>query len=302
MLLPAGPNVNFTWAHDRVRDALGKVIGQAGHDTALEFGSLTEARDIANRSLLALRTVGAARVRQRRRHRRHSTARRGGAPVSAVRRRRAVGGRRPGRWWDGRPAAARREARGGRQQRRQAVGGRRRKWNDTGAAAAAAAGVGNSCTRDLQMRAEWAWRGVQMTSLTSINSFRQLLAALEPVRGDKTVILISGGWPLDDREQHTLMATVASEAAAARATLYTLFVPGTIGSASRRMMTSTPANDSYLHSGPLDTLASMTGGASLSRRGRRRRRSSSGSAASCPASTASAWRRTRPTPTARGGA
>ena len=28
------------------------------------------------------------------------------------------------------------------------------------------------------------------------------------------------------------------------------------------MITTTPANDSYLHSGPLDTLASMTGGAS----------------------------------------
>ena len=67
--------------------------------------------------------------------------------------------------------------------------------------------AGDSCTRDLQMRAEWAWRGAQMTSQTSVNSLRQLLSALERVRGDKTVILISGGWPLDDREQHTLMST-----------------------------------------------------------------------------------------------
>ena len=44
MLLPAGPNVNFTWAHDRVRDALGKVVGQSPNDTAWEFGSLSEAR------------------------------------------------------------------------------------------------------------------------------------------------------------------------------------------------------------------------------------------------------------------
>jgi len=58
MLLPAGPNVNFTWAHDRVQNALNKVIGQSANDSAWEFGSLTEARDIANRSLLALRTVG----------------------------------------------------------------------------------------------------------------------------------------------------------------------------------------------------------------------------------------------------
>ena len=57
MLLPSGPNVTFTWAHDKVRDALGRVIGQAGHDNAFEFGSLTEAREISNRSQIALRTV-----------------------------------------------------------------------------------------------------------------------------------------------------------------------------------------------------------------------------------------------------
>jgi hypothetical protein len=44
MLLPSGPNVTFTWVHDKVRDGLSRVIGQAGHDSAFEFGSLTEAR------------------------------------------------------------------------------------------------------------------------------------------------------------------------------------------------------------------------------------------------------------------
>ena len=57
MVLPSGPNVTFTWAHDKVRDGLGRVIGQAGHDSAFEFGSLTEAREISNRSQIALRTV-----------------------------------------------------------------------------------------------------------------------------------------------------------------------------------------------------------------------------------------------------
>src|SRR5829696_1591370 len=41
MLLPAGPNVAFTWAHDKVRDGLGRVIGQATHDSSWEFGSLS---------------------------------------------------------------------------------------------------------------------------------------------------------------------------------------------------------------------------------------------------------------------
>src|SRR5215218_4553322 len=57
MLLPSGPNVNFTWAHDKVRDGLAKVIGQATHDSSWDFGSLSEAREISNRSVSALRNV-----------------------------------------------------------------------------------------------------------------------------------------------------------------------------------------------------------------------------------------------------
>jgi tetratricopeptide (TPR) repeat protein len=100
----------------------------------------------------------------------------------------------------------------------------------------------------------------QMTSLASLTSLRQMLAALGRVRGDKTVILISGGWPLDEREETSLMTTVAVEAAAARATLFTIFVPGSMFSADRRVMSSAPARDQFLHVGPLETLAAMTGG------------------------------------------
>jgi len=258
MLLPSGPNVTFTWVHDKVREALGRVIGQAGHDNAFEFGSLTEAREISNRSQIALRTVAQRECGS-------------GAAVSAGLD--AFSGGSGGLGGPSTPSG------GGGTQGGQGSGG-----GGTGGAGGAGGsggstqgtssggsgtgqrssggGFGSSCTRDVQMRAEWAWRGVQMTSQTSINSMRQMLAALTQVRGDKTIVLISGGWPLDDREQHTTITTLASEAAAARATFYTLYVPNTVGSASRRMITTTPANDSYLHSGPLDTLASMTGGAS----------------------------------------
>ena len=58
MLMPTGPNVPFTWAHDRVRDALQRVIGMSTQDLSWEYGSLTEARDIANRDQMALREVG----------------------------------------------------------------------------------------------------------------------------------------------------------------------------------------------------------------------------------------------------
>jgi hypothetical protein len=112
------------------------------------------------------------------------------------------------------------------------------------------------------MRAEFAWRSALMTSLSSISQLRQALSSLARVQGDKTVILISGGWPLDDREQQSLLTTVAADAAAARATFFTLYVPTTRDSASRRLISNTPINDHWLHSWPLETLAGMTGGGS----------------------------------------
>src|SRR5438874_6061611 len=58
MLLPVGPNVPFPWAHERVREGLQRVTGLARTMSTWEFGSLSEARDIANRNLLAVRSVG----------------------------------------------------------------------------------------------------------------------------------------------------------------------------------------------------------------------------------------------------
>src|SRR6185436_4467079 len=121
----------------------------------------------------------------------------------------------------------------------------------------------SSCTREIQMQAESTWRSVLMNSMSSISALRQALATLAQVRGDKTVILISGGWPMDDREEMSTLNMVAAEAAAARATIFTIYVPTSTFSADRRLMTTTPLADSYLHSGPLETLAAMTGGGSF---------------------------------------
>ena len=120
----------------------------------------------------------------------------------------------------------------------------------------------SACTRDIQMQAEATWRSAQMNSLASLSMLRQYLAALGRVRGDKTVILISGGWPLDEHDEVSLMLQVAADAAAARTTLFSVYVPTSSFSADKRLMTSTPLADSYLHSGPLETLAAMTGGGS----------------------------------------
>jgi hypothetical protein len=102
-----------------------------------------------------------------------------------------------------------------------------------------------------------------MTSLSSLSALRQIISSLGRVRGDKTVILISGGWPLDEREETSAISPVAAEAAAARVTLYTLYVPITQFAADRRVMSPTPSRDQYLYSGPLDMLAGMTGGGSF---------------------------------------
>jgi VWFA-related protein len=260
MLLPAGPNINFTWAHERVRDALQRVIGQNGTEGSWEFGSLTEARDIANRNLIALRTVSQRECGSSASASALDTfglsgggTGGGGSPAPAPSGGTASGGQTGGSGSGGGGTA------GG-------SGGSGQTSGGSGGSSSSRSGGGfgaSSCMRDVQMRAEWAWRGAQMTSLASVSSLRQLLAALARVQGDKTIILISGGWPLDDREQHTLMSTLASEAATARATMFTLFVPNTMSSASRRTISSTPANDQYLHAWPLETLASMTGGGSF---------------------------------------
>jgi tetratricopeptide (TPR) repeat protein len=243
MLMPAGPNVPFTWAHDRVRDALQRVIGMSMQDSSWEFGSLTEARDIANRNLMTLRQVG---------QRQCGVTTPGGIGSFG-------GGAGSSAPPDGGPQDGQ-IGRGGQTAGGGSGGGRGGSSNPGGSGG----GFGmDSCSRDLQMRADSAWRSANMTSLASLGSLRNVLTALERVRGDKTVILVSGGWPLDDREQDSLLSATASEAAAARATIYSLFLPRSMSSASLPAASSTPVSDHHLHSWPLETLSAMTGGGSF---------------------------------------
>lgn len=267
LLMPAGPGVEFTWAHDRVRDALQRVVGLSMPSSGTnEFGSLTEARDIASRNMGALRNVamrecggGAASA---------SAGFDSGGPIGGP------AGQGPGQGppsggggGGGEPGGGGATPPGGGQGGGAGGGGGGGGGGSGGGSRPPRGGGGggfgvDSCTRDVQMRAEFAWRTAQMTSFASLTQLRQTLAALARVPGDKTVILISGGWPLDDREQNSLVQTVAADAASARATVFTLFVPATRDSASRRLISSTPVNDHWLHLWPLETLAGMTGGGS----------------------------------------
>jgi VWFA-related protein len=261
MLLPVGPNVPFTWAHDRVREGLQRVTGLAGPMTTWEYGSLSEARDIANRNLLAVRSVGERECRGSIFASGGGGGGGGGGGVGTASPTPSPtpppSGGSGGAGDSGGSGSAPTGGSGG-----SGAGGGG--GSPTPAPRGGGGGFGgfaaDACLRGIQMQAETAWRDAQMTSLSSIAALRQILSALGRVRGDKTVILISGGWPMDEREEMSVITTVAAEAAAARATVYTVFVPAAMFSADRRGLSSTPARDQYMRSGPLETLAGMTGG------------------------------------------
>jgi VWFA-related protein len=255
-LLPVGPNISFTWAHDSVQQGLLKVAGMSRPLTGWEYGSLADARDITNRNMIALRNVGERECGA-------STLAGGfGAPAGGG----TVGGSSTPAPTPSAPPS------GGGTQGGETGGSSPSPAPSAPAPSAspaprASTGSGafgaGSCTREIQMQAESTWRSVVMTSMQSIHALRQALAGLAQVRGDKTVILISGGWPMDEREEMSTLNIVASEAAAARATIFTIYVPTATFTADRRLMTATPLADSYLHSSPLETLAAMTGGGSF---------------------------------------
>jgi VWFA-related protein len=259
MLMPVGEGVGFTWAHDRVRAALQRVSGMSSPMSSFEFGSLTDARDIANRNGFALRSLAERECR--------SSPFAGGGGLGGPAGSAPVGGAAPG---PSGPAGGGTPSGGGAGGTGTPAGGggagggggettgstpRTPRGSNTGGSLGS-----DACVSNLQMQAESTWRVAEMTSMSSLSSLRQMLASLGRVRGDKTVILISGGWPMDEREETSVMGTVAAEAAAARATLYTVFVPASSFSADRRMISSAPSRDQFLHSGPLETLAGMTGG------------------------------------------
>src|SRR4051812_22484259 len=263
MLMPVGPNITFTWAHDRVRDGLQRVTGLGRPLVGWDYGSLADARDISNRNMIALRSVGERECGS-------AVAAAGGfgappgggstgtspAPTPAGGGGGGGGGESGGGGGGGGGGAAPAPA-------APAPSGGGGGGGGTASRGGSSAFGSGACTREIQMQAESAWRSAQMTSLASVGVLRQFLGMLGQVRGDKTVILISGGWPLDEREQISTLSTVAADAAVAGARIFSIYVPTSTFSADRRSITSTPLADSYLHSGPLEALAAMTGGGSF---------------------------------------
>jgi VWFA-related protein len=236
-VLPTGPRVGFTWAHDRVRAALQRTAGTGRPSATWEHGTLAEARDIASRSSFALSAVG-ERVC-------------GPGSVSGFGSAQPFGGQggtsTPGPGGTGTTPTG------------PATGGS----GAAGRTPGNLSGFGmNACVRDLQTQADTVWRTVEITSLSSLAALRQMFRELERTPGDKTIVLISGGWPLAQNDEVSLLSLVAEDAAAARATLFTIFVPGSTVSADRGPMSRSPGTDTFVYAGPLENLAAMTGGIS----------------------------------------
>jgi VWFA-related protein len=230
ILLPVGTNVSFTWSHDRVREALQLVAGVSTSTAGWEYGSLTDARDIANQNTAALRTVGQRACG-------NASAFGGGTGTGSGTGQPPGGGTAP-------PGTAPPPG-GGTGSPTGGMGG--------------AAGM-DACMRQLRMQAESTWRMAHMTSLSSLASLHEALNSIGRVRGDKTVFLISGGYPLDTHDELARLAPLASAAAAARATLFPIYVSASSYSVTQRWVSPAPAADRSLHTGPLQTLAAMTGG------------------------------------------
>ena len=244
MVLPTGPRVEFTWAHERVRSALQRIPGTGRPVYGWEAGSLAEARDIANHDTFALRTVGE----------------------------RVCGSAGSASGETAAPALGMPAGRGGAPPQGGSSGG-------TSGSAPAPPGTGgltagappsgglgrfgaSGCLRDLQMQAASAWSMAKTTSLSSLSALRAVIGDLARVPGDKTAVLISGGWPMDLHDESSLPLAVAAEAAAARVTLFALYVPASPLSIERRAPSGAPMADSHLARTPLDNLAAMTGGES----------------------------------------
>lgn len=268
VMLPVGSNIDLTWNHQRVRDGLQRVVGLAHVNSEWQYGSLSEARDIANRNTMALRTL------QERECRTSSlasagvggggfgagSASSGGSPAGGGG---GSGGGTEGATGGGGSGGGGGESGGSEGGSGSGSGGSGGTNRGSTSRSSSLGGFGmDGCARDLQMQADMTWREAQMTSFASLTALRQALATLAHVRGDKVLVLLSGGMPLDEREQNAMLTSVADEAATARATIYSVFSPGLANSATRRTISTTPTTDRFMYSWSLDTLAGMTGGSS----------------------------------------
>ena len=206
-LAPIGSRTSASRGPRRVREALQRVVaGLSTHTTAGSTAASPKRVKSRTRTCHALRAVGRGNAASMLRRGRRAGVRGAGRRVPAS------GGTTP------RPAVRHRRATD--HPRAEAA----RQLAVSARAAGSAADRHGHVHASGTMQAESTWRVAQMTSSPALPRCATC-SRTRRVGGDKTVILISGGWPLEQREEVSAIDPLASAAAAARVTLFSVFVP-----------------------------------------------------------------------------
>ena len=220
VLMPVGAGIPFTADHARVQRALVQANGLATITTEVRNLGVEEIRAIASGDFLTLNNVAARECYDR--------------PTLVS------------------PPAAGQAGQGG----SGTTGG----VGPPAANAPSAFDSTDSCTRQIESEARTGWQQLRTNTLASLNALHTVLSRLRAFKGDKIVVLISGGWPLDTRDGNAELQPLATAAAEAHATIFSMFAPNTEGAAERRSISNTPLADLSIRRWPLETLAAMTGG------------------------------------------
>jgi VWFA-related protein len=116
------------------------------------------------------------------------------------------------------------------------------------------------CPGQIDMQAKSVVFDARALSYPAIQTMRTLVRALGAVPGPKHGVLVSAGWPLNEREVATEMSGLAADAARAHVTIHTLTTPTWALAASRSKPNLRPIEDQNLLMSSVETLSGMTGG------------------------------------------
>ena len=116
-----------------------------------------------------------------------------------------------------------------------------------------------NCVRGLMLGANTVDTDIRQQALESIRALHALVDGLGEIDGPKWLVLISQGLIIDDLE--SVLAEVASAAAAARVTIHALLLDApSYGDASTRLSPLTPRRDRQLRERGLGLLSTQAGG------------------------------------------
>jgi VWFA-related protein len=116
------------------------------------------------------------------------------------------------------------------------------------------------CPGQIDMQSKSVVFDARALAHPAVQTMRTLVRALGAVPGPKHGVLVSAGWPMNEREVVTEMSGLAADAARANVTIHTLTTPTWALAASRSKPNLRPIEDQNLLLSSVETLSGMTGG------------------------------------------